>query len=71
VNMLNLLRLSRITGRSDLEQKAIGVSRAFARNIGQIPSAYSQLMVALEFIAGPSLKSSLPASRGRRIRKRC
>jgi uncharacterized protein YyaL (SSP411 family) len=53
VMMLNLLRLSRITGRPDLEERALGVSRAFARNIGQIPSAYSQLMVALEFIAGP------------------
>jgi uncharacterized protein YyaL (SSP411 family) len=52
VMMLNLLRLSRITGNSDLEEKASGVSRAFARNIGQIPSAYSQLMVALEFLAG-------------------
>jgi len=56
VIMLDLLRLSRITGRSDLEQKAIGVSRAFARNIGQIPSAYSQLMVALEFLAGPQFE---------------
>jgi hypothetical protein len=54
--MLDLLRLSRITGRSDLEQMAIGVSRAFARNIGQIPSAYSQLMVALEFLAGPQFE---------------
>ena len=56
VIMLDLLRLSRITGRSELEQKAIGVSRAFARNIGQIPSAYSQLMVALEFLAGPQFE---------------
>ena len=56
VIMLDLLRLSRITGRSDLEQKAVGVSRAFARNIGQIPSAYSQLMVALEFLEGPSFE---------------
>jgi len=56
VIMLGLLRLSRITGRSDLEQKAIGVSRAFARNIGQIPSAYSQLLVALEFLAGPQFE---------------
>ncbi len=54
--MLDLLRLSRITGRSDLEQKAIGVSRAFARNIRQIPSAYSQLMAALEFLAGPQFE---------------
>jgi uncharacterized protein YyaL (SSP411 family) len=54
--MLNLLRLSRITGRMDMEEKALGVSRAFARNIGQIPSAYSQLMVALEFLAGPKFE---------------
>jgi len=54
--MLDLLRLSRITGRSELEQKAIGVARAFARNIGQNPSAYSQLMVALEFLAGPQFE---------------
>ncbi|NPV04345.1 MAG: thioredoxin domain-containing protein [Syntrophaceae bacterium] len=54
VMMLNLLRLSRITGRQDLERKAIGVSRAVARSVGQIPSAYSQLMVALEFLAGPA-----------------
>jgi len=56
VMMLNLLRLARITGRPDLEQKAIGVSRAFARNIGQIPSAYSHLMVALEFLAAPPVE---------------
>ena len=53
VMMLNLLRLSRITGRQDLESKAIGVARAAARGVAQIPSAYSQLMVALEFLAGP------------------
>jgi len=56
VMMLNLLRLSRITGRTDLEQKAVGVSRAFARNVEQIPSAYSQLMAALEFLEGPPVE---------------
>jgi hypothetical protein len=56
VMMLNLLRLSRITGRQDLEQKAVGVSRAFARNVAQIPSAYSQLMAGLEFLEGPSFE---------------
>jgi len=54
VMMLNLLRLSRITGRQDLESKAIGISRAVARSVAQSPSAYSQLMVALEFLAGPA-----------------
>ena len=64
VIMLDLLRLSRITGRSDLEQKAVGVSRAFARNIGQIPSAYSQLMVALEFLEGPSFEIVIAGKTG-------
>ncbi|MCU0531461.1 MAG: thioredoxin domain-containing protein [Syntrophales bacterium] len=66
VMMLNLLRLSRITGRQDLEQKAVGVARAFARNIGQIPSAYSQLMVALEFLAGPSFEIVVSGKPGMR-----
>ena len=64
VMMLNLLRLSRITGRSDLEEKASGVSRAFARNIGQIPSAYTQLMVALEFLLGPQYEIVIVGKQG-------
>ena len=64
VMMLNLLRLSRITGRLDLEERALGVSRAFARNIGQIPSAYSQLMVALEFLAGPQFEIVIAGKTG-------
>ena len=66
VMMLNLLRLSRITGRQDLEKKAIGIARAFARNIAQIPSAYSQLMVALEFLAGPSFEIVVAGKPGAR-----
>ncbi|MCK7504899.1 MAG: hypothetical protein MZV70_12970 [Desulfobacterales bacterium] len=71
VIMLDLLRLSRITGRSDLEQKAIGVSRAFARNIGQILGLFASLMVALEFLAGPSFEIVVAGKPGRRTRKRC
>ncbi len=64
VMMLNLLRLSRITGRSDLEEKAIGVSRAIARSIGQVPSAYSQLMSALEFLEGPPFEIVIAGKSG-------
>jgi uncharacterized protein len=69
VMMLNLLRLSRITGDSSLEEKALGVSRAFARNIGQIPSAYSQLMVALEFLEGPQFEIVVAGKAGARDTK--
>ena len=66
VMMLNLLRLSRIAGRPDLERKAIGVARAFARKIGQIPSAFSQLMVALEFLEGPAFEIVIAGDPGAR-----
>jgi len=50
--MLNLLRLGRITANPDLDDKAAGIGRAFANNIRQSPSSYTQLMVALDFALG-------------------
>jgi uncharacterized protein YyaL (SSP411 family) len=54
IAMLNLLRLGRITGDSNFEQKASGLSRAFSKNVRNVPSAYAQLMVAVDFAVGPS-----------------
>jgi uncharacterized protein YyaL (SSP411 family) len=54
IAMLNLLRLGRITANSDLEQKASGISQAFSENVRRSPSAYAQLMVAVDFTVGPS-----------------
>ncbi|MGB6063390.1 MAG: thioredoxin domain-containing protein [Desulfomonilaceae bacterium] len=54
VATLNLLRLARITANADLEQKAEIVARTFSGNINQFPSAYTQMLVALEFALGPS-----------------
>jgi uncharacterized protein len=54
IAMLNLLRLGRITADSNFEQKASGLSRAFSKNVRNAPSAYAQLMVAVEFALGPS-----------------
>ena len=53
VAMLNLLRLGRMTGDPDLEQKAAQTGRAFANTVSQYPAAYAQLMVAVDFAAGP------------------
>jgi len=53
VAMLNLLRLGRMTANSDLEEKAAKIGRAFSRSVKQSPSAYTQLMVALDFGIGP------------------
>ncbi len=56
VMMLNLLRLARMTGRSDLEDMAERTARAFGRTVSQSPAAYTQLMVALDFALGPAFE---------------
>ena len=53
VAMLNLLRLGRMTANSELEEKAVKIGRAFTGSVKQSPSAYTQLMVALDFGIGP------------------
>lgn len=54
VAMLNLLRLARITGDPGLEEKAATIGRTFSTEVSQAPSAHTQLMVAVDFAAGPS-----------------
>jgi uncharacterized protein len=54
VAALNLLRLARMTANAELEHKAELLARAFSGNIKQFPSAYTQMLVALEFALGPS-----------------
>ncbi len=54
VAALNLLRLARMTASPDLDQKAEIIARTFSGNIRQFPSAYTQMLVALEFALGPS-----------------
>jgi len=51
--MLNLLRLGRMTGDPDLEEKAVQTGCAFANTVTEYPAAYAQLMVAVDFAAGP------------------
>jgi uncharacterized protein YyaL (SSP411 family) len=54
VSMLNLLQLGRITGNSDYEKKAERIGNTFSREVNQLPLAHAQLMVGLDFAAGPS-----------------
>jgi len=54
VAMLNLLRLGRITASADFEEKAAKTGQAFYENVRQLPSAHTQLMVAVDFAAGPA-----------------
>jgi uncharacterized protein YyaL (SSP411 family) len=54
VAMLNLIRLGRITANSELEQKAAKIGEVFSKVIKRYPSAFTQLLVALDFGIGPS-----------------
>ncbi len=54
VAMLNLLRLARLTGRADLEEKAAEIGRAFSDQIRQMPSACTFCLTAVDFSLGPS-----------------
>jgi len=54
VAMLNLLRLSHITGNALYEQKAAHLLRACSKTIAEAPYARTQFMTALDFSLGPS-----------------
>jgi uncharacterized protein YyaL (SSP411 family) len=54
VAALNLLRLGRITAKADFEEKAVKIGRAFSKAVKQMPSAYTQLLLAVDFGLGPS-----------------
>lgn len=56
VSVLNLLRLSRITGNTDLEEKAYASMKIFAGQVDAMPRGYCQFLHALDFALGPSLE---------------
>ncbi len=54
VAMLNLLRLGRMTGNQELEQKASQISRYFSKTISQAPHGHTFFMSALNLALGPA-----------------
>ncbi|MFX1595924.1 MAG: thioredoxin domain-containing protein, partial [Promethearchaeota archaeon] len=54
IAMLNLLKLSYITGNHELEEKADILSRVFSEKIQATPLAYTQFLVAIDFVTGPT-----------------
>ncbi len=59
VAMLNLLRLEQITGNAEFRERAARIGRVFANEVKQMPTAFTQLMVALEFAIGPSCQITI------------
>jgi hypothetical protein len=54
VALSNLLRLARSTANTDYQEKAAHLVQLFSPAVKQAPSAYTQLMVGLDFALGPS-----------------
>jgi uncharacterized protein YyaL (SSP411 family) len=51
---LNLLKIARITGKVDYEEKAATLGKAFSETIERGPMAYTLFMTGLDFGLGPS-----------------
>jgi uncharacterized protein YyaL (SSP411 family) len=51
---LNLLRLAHMTGKSEYEDRASRTISALSNTISESPSAYTQLLIALDFAIGPT-----------------
>lgn len=62
--MLNLLRLSRITADLELEDKAQRLERAFSKLIQKIPSGYTQFLSAFDFGLGPAYQVVIAGKHG-------
>jgi uncharacterized protein YyaL (SSP411 family) len=54
IAMLDLLLLSRITVNPQLEEKAMKIGRALSNPILQSPASYTQLLLAVDFLIGPT-----------------
>ncbi len=59
VAMLNLLRLSHLTGKFELEKKAAAISEAFAGTVASQPLGHTMFLSALDFALGPSYEVAL------------
>ena len=64
VALLNLLRLARITGRTDLEEKAAMIDNAFSEQIKQAPAGFTQFLSGLDFVLGPSYEVVIAGPEG-------
>jgi len=64
VAALNLLRLARLTGETRYEELAEGTMLAFSGDVARSPQNHTQLMLAVDFAAGPSHEVVISGVRG-------
>jgi uncharacterized protein len=64
IAMLNLLRLGRLTGDPDYEEKAGRLGSAFADTVRAYPAGYTQLLAAVDFALGPAYEIVIAGDSG-------
>ncbi len=65
VAMLNLLRLSRMTGNTEWEEAAARLARSLGASLSKQPSAHTQLLSAVDFSLGPAFEVVVVGEKGR------
>ena len=56
IEFLNLIKLSRITGSTDLENKASELLKVFSETVENSPESYTQFLSSYDFLIGPSFE---------------
>jgi uncharacterized protein YyaL (SSP411 family) len=56
IAFLNLIRLARMTGKTDYEEKAAALAKAFSSDQEGIPSQNTMFLTGMDFLFGPSYK---------------
>ncbi len=64
VMLANLLRLARLTGLAELEEKAARLVEAVAGDVAGHPSAHTELLCGLDFALGPTREVVVVGKRG-------
>ena len=67
VALLNLLRLSRITGETVWEEKAERLIKAFAFTVQEAPQAYTQFLNGVDWVVGPAREMVIAGDPGHPI----
>ncbi len=65
VAVYNLLRLSRMTGDTTLEDKANATAQAFGGTVSASPSNFALMLLGLDFAAGPSYEVVIAGEKGK------
>lgn len=62
VAILNLMKLSKLTGNSEYEEQAWEVTKSYPHNFLTAPSAFTQALAGLDFAFGPSAEIVIAGS---------